>query len=240
VTTGTLNKGSFPEPEVNTMKSKLTMGLLASAVFVARAETNSAPIRPDRISLYEVPLVCPAAPEIGCGSRSKPILLQLEREKSVDEAWLNRQGTLLVIVWKPETKPKERTATFKSVTEKEELKARELSGAARDKALKDFLSHEGWHRGGDVDRLSEEEAGIMAARLVRRIQAKVSISDEIAKTLQGEFTELFKRRLTGQDVNDSTSEERVRGILSSHLSAKDVTLLEDTLPHNLRPLPGEK
>ena len=34
----------------------------------------------ERVSIYRVPLVCPAAPSIGCGSKSKPILLELESQ----------------------------------------------------------------------------------------------------------------------------------------------------------------
>ena len=81
---------------------------IASLVCVGTTQgvTSRTNIPPDRISFYEVPLVCPAAPEIGCGSRSKPILLQLEREEAVAEAWLNRPGTVIAVVWKPETKQK--------------------------------------------------------------------------------------------------------------------------------------
>src|SRR5213593_2934018 len=52
-----------------------------------------------RLSFYEVPLVCPAAPQIGCGSASKPLLLELERSDVVSQAWLNRAGTIMAIVW---------------------------------------------------------------------------------------------------------------------------------------------
>src|SRR5882672_7314968 len=113
--------------------NKVLLAVAVSGLFcvrMARAETNKTIISPERLTFYEVPLVCPAAPEIGCGSRSKPILLQLERENTVAEAWLNRPGTILAIVWKPETNRKERAATFEAVTKKEQLKARELNGAA--------------------------------------------------------------------------------------------------------------
>ncbi len=214
-------------------------GLLC--VTMARAETNDTAISPGRLTFYEVPLVCPAAPEIGCGSRSKPILTQLEREKPVAEAWLNRPGTIIAIVWKPESKRKERTAAFKAVSEKEELKSRELNGSERKKAFKDFLARDGWHRGSDVDRLSEEEAGIIAARLVGRIQAKVSVSEEKAKSLRADFTDIFKRRFLGTQAKDELdTEERLLSVLRSHLEEKDVALLKETLPRSLRPLPGEK
>src|SRR6266446_421878 len=143
------------------MKTKLTVitvGGLLWAWPTAAATTNAVKIiAPARISLYEVPLVCPAAPQIGCGSRSKPILLALEREAAVAEAWLNRAGTVMAVVWKPEAKRRERAATLRAIIKKEEFEARELSGTAKKKALKDFLSGDGWLQGRDVDRLSEEE-----------------------------------------------------------------------------------
>jgi hypothetical protein len=37
-------------------------------------------------------LVCGAAPSIGCGSRAKPLLADLERQVPINEAWLNRNG----------------------------------------------------------------------------------------------------------------------------------------------------
>src|SRR5262245_40696031 len=54
---------------------------------------------PDVLTFYSVPFTCPAAPEIGCGSLAKPILLELERVSGIKEAWLNRAGTQLAIVW---------------------------------------------------------------------------------------------------------------------------------------------
>ena len=64
----------------------------------AFAEDTKIAVKTDRVSLLEVPLRCEAAPEIGCGSRSKPILLELERESIIREAWLNDTGTVLAVV----------------------------------------------------------------------------------------------------------------------------------------------
>jgi hypothetical protein len=91
-----------------------------------------------------------------------------------------------------------------------------------------------------VDRLSEEEAGIIAARLVKRIERKVSISEEKAKALRAEFTEVFKRRFIGPNNDEQNAEEQLLAVLRAHLEEKDVTLLKETLPRNMRPLPGEK
>src|SRR6266571_4004008 len=112
------------------MKTNLAVITVAGLLWPwpAGAETTHAArvIAPDRISLYEAPLVCPAAPQIGCGSRSKPILLALEREPAVAEAWLNRAGTVMAVVWKAEAKRKDRTSALDAISKKEELRAREL------------------------------------------------------------------------------------------------------------------
>src|SRR5260370_23948658 len=59
----------------------------------------------DNVAFYKVPLMCHAAPGIGCGSLSKPVLLDLESKPIVKEAWLDRQGKTLAIVWNGGTGP---------------------------------------------------------------------------------------------------------------------------------------
>ena len=228
------------------MKKTLTALIVGSLMCMSWALAQTSPPVPgtsqaQRISLYEVPLVCPAAPQIGCGSRSKPILLALEQQAGVAEAWLNRSGTMIAIVWKPEARRKARTSAFKAVSEKEGFHARELNGAAKKKALKDFLSGQGWFRGREVDRLSEEEAGIIAGRLVRRIQAKVTVTDETAKALRTEIADVFNRRFTGDQADTEPNlEAQLLKVLRAHLNEIDVARLQETLPRNLRPSPGEK
>src|SRR5438477_10656694 len=84
------------------------------------------------VSVYQVPWRCPAALQIGCGSHAKPILLQLEQNAGVSEAWLNRQGTVVAVVWKPDAKRKARQSAEKML---KEGKASKLRGEAQGKAL---------------------------------------------------------------------------------------------------------
>src|SRR5258708_37955485 len=51
------------------------------------------------LTFYDAALVCGAAPAIGCGSRAKPLLIDLERQTAIEEAWLNQAGTIVAIVW---------------------------------------------------------------------------------------------------------------------------------------------
>src|SRR5215471_14840387 len=81
-------------------------------------------------SVFQVPWQCPAAPAIGCGSHAKPILLQLERDASVREAWLNRRGTMVAVVWNPDAKKRARREVEKTLKEQ---KASKLSGGEQAK-----------------------------------------------------------------------------------------------------------
>src|SRR6059058_5247994 len=107
------------------MKTHLVlMSALLYATLASAAENAAAATR-DRISVFKVPLVCPAAPQIGCGSASKPILLDLERQPGVLEAGLNRAGTIISVVWKPDSDAETRS---KVATDMKEDRAIELQG----------------------------------------------------------------------------------------------------------------
>src|SRR2546423_8325682 len=157
----------------------LAGGLLYAPLASAAEDAAAAPA--DRISVFKAPLVCPEAREIGGGSASKPILLDLEQQPGVLEAWLNRAGTRIAVVWKPES---DASARSKIVAELKEDHAIELDGKPRDEAVNDFLSGKGWYRGADVDRLSEEEADVIAARVGRRGEAKTAFGQDKTERLQ--------------------------------------------------------
>src|SRR5438874_11757547 len=129
------------------MKTHLTAvlasGLLYAPFASGTENANATAVTADRVSVFKAPLVCPAAPQIGCGSASKPILLDLERQPGVIEAWLNRAGTMIAVVWKPDSDAEMR----RNVTaELKEDHATEIKGESRDEGLKGFLSGKGWDR----------------------------------------------------------------------------------------------
>src|SRR5438132_5985671 len=189
------------------MKTHLVLMSALLYATLASAAENAAAATVDRISVFKVPLVCPAAPQIGCGSASKPILLDLERQPVVLEAWLNRAGTIITDVWKPDSDAETRRNV---AAELKEDHAAELEGKSRDDAVKDFLSGKGWYRGADVDRLSEEEADIIAARLVRSVQAKSALTKDKAEGLQRAFADTLRKDLTGKSVGPNHLEDIAR------------------------------
>ena len=197
------------------------------------------------VSFYRVPLVCPAAPEIGCGSASKPLLLELERAKAVSQAWLNRAGTILAVVWSDQSTPEQRAGTIEAFRKDRQMTLDEVNGSANQQVLNEFRSGSGWYRGAQVDRLSEEEAGIIAARLVRRVQAKTTVPPEKATALQLAITEALKKRFTDNKVKQEqnallNSGDGLQQAVGEYLDKEQIPILKEAIASGLRPLPNEK
>jgi copper chaperone CopZ len=192
--------------------------------------------RADQVSVFKVSLVCPAAPHLGCGSASKPILLDLEKQQGVREAWLNRAGTTIAVVWRSDAD----TEMRRNVTaELKEDQATEMQGESRDEAVKDFLSGKGWYRGADVDRLSEEEAGIIAARLVRRVQTKVPLTGAKAEGLQRALADAFKKLFISGKISDKAEPFRLKDVAGQYLDEEQIKILKEVIDRGVRPLPNE-
>jgi hypothetical protein len=222
------------------MKTNLIAVLASGLLYppLAGAAENAATRSPDQISVFKAPLVCPAAPQIGCGSASKPILLDLEKQTGVAEAWLNRAGTIIAVVWKPDANAEARSHV---AAELKEDRATEMQGTSRDEAVKDFLSGKGWYHAADVDRLSEEEADIIAARLVRWVQAKTGLPKDKAEAMQRAFSNTLRKDLTGK----STGPNRLEEIARQYLDGEQIKILkqaikdEEAVENGEKPLPKE-
>ena len=224
--------------------TRMLLALLAVCASARAEDTKTAPKSPspDRLSVFQVPLQCTAAPQIGCGSRAKPMLLELERDSNVSEAWLNRAGTKIAVVWKPESKAKARRSVATKLKEQE---ATEIKGKPRDEAITEFLSGNGWYRGADVDRLSEEEAGIIAVRLVKRVEAKTTLPEEKAEALRHALADALKKRFTDDKTKQDQdallkSEDGFQQIAGQYLDKDQIPILKEALASGLRPLPNEK
>ena len=138
-----------------------------------------------------------------------------------------------------------RAKTVQSVLKKKGLTPTELDDKAREKELKSFLSGDAWYHGVEVDRLSKQEAEIIAARLVRRTQADTELSDEKAKALEAELMKVFKRRFTlNPDKPERTTrkqrEEQLLKVARQHLDEKGIAAFQKANAKRWRPQPGEK
>jgi len=142
------------------------------------------------IAFYDVPLVCGAAPAIGCGSRAKPLLMDLEQRTAIKEAWLNRAGTIVAIVWSGPVRTEE---VAKPVFERHEIQYRER-GDDR-KTTGSFRSEGTWLRGAEVDRLSLEEAREIAETSVSAAARERLVSVEEAAQIKSDIEAYFREEL---------------------------------------------
>jgi hypothetical protein len=217
---------------------------LFSALF-AFAEDSKVQPEDSRISLFSVPLKCEAAPEIGCGSRSKPILLELQRQPDIAEAWLKGTGVVLAVVWVKDSERQSRVEVVESILKRNGAAATELNGKDRETELRNFASREDWYRGAEVDQLSRREATIIASRLIRRVRAKSALSTEQATTLENSLVDAITRWLTESTDNPDRVLEKQRlteevfKVARANLDENGVVALEEAIAIGYRPQPED-
>lgn len=196
--------------------------LLASTMSWTQTST-SRDISSDQVSFYSVPLACPAVRNLGCGSAAKPVLLALEKKDTIREAWLDHPGATLAIVWKRDVDSSRRTAELQSISDEHGISLHELSGAQRAQDLKSFESRQGWYRGAEVDRLSEEEAMAIVDRLILRAGAKAPTIVGKAEKLKVDIAQVIRERLTSCDSTECRASYRRR---LEETARKDLTETE--------------
>jgi len=140
------------------------------------------------ITFYDVPLVCGAAPAIGCGSRGKPLLMDLERQFAIEEAWLNRAGTIVAIVWSEAAQTAE---VAKPIFKKREVRYKER----RDDRPISFQKEGSRFRGAEVDRLSQEEAREIAETSVAAAARDGLVSPAEAAQIKSDIEAYFREEL---------------------------------------------
>ena len=172
----------------------------------------------ERIGFYRVSLDCEAAPAIGCGCRAKPVLASLDQEASIREAHLSRTGTVLAVVWRDPKSARDKTNRVESILSEAGVSAQEvLEVAQREALLTEFCSRTNWYGVDVVDRLSEEEANVIADRFVRRTAAKVELRSLTAEALKHAIADACARVLTINPPN--SPEARARRIAEAAVDA---------------------
>ncbi len=196
------------------MKKIFKVNLLLSAVVLLAVCLFCETTKSQAITFYDVALVCDAVPEIGCGSRAKPVLLEMEKNRSIKEAWLNRGGTLYAIVWADKDKTKQ---IAKPIFEKYKVKFKKLNGQEAEKLFSAFRETGKWYRGAEVDKLSIEEAGIIAKEVVTFGLKDKLLSEQEASTIKTEIenylkTELVKVRAVNELSDNEKTEQFKKGL----------------------------
>jgi hypothetical protein len=156
------------------------------------------------ITFYKTPLVCNAAPTIGCGSRAKPVLLEMEKNPAVKEAWLNRTGTMVAVVWKDKAQT---LGVAGPIFKENSVGFTELKEADAAPYLKTFRKAGLWYHGGDVDRLSREEASTIATTAIKfALENKLITQDEATK-IRTDAEAYFNKELVKIRTNQQLNED---------------------------------
>lgn len=196
-------------------------------------------VSPDRVSFFEVPLECGAAEGLGCGSAAKPILTELTGNPEITDARINYPGTVLAVVWKEPGSRKD--SEVEALFDRNRSSAAVLRGDAREKALKQYRSDQ-WYGAAEVDRLSEQEARVIASRLVNRAKPRLGASPERLAALTEDLTAVFARGLKGNDEGCDTGgeiEQELVKAASKYLNAEQLAELRKAGEKGVMALPGE-
>jgi mercuric ion binding protein len=204
------------------------------------ATVLDAPVSPERVSFFEVPLECGASEGLGCGSASKPVLKALDRDPKVKDAKINHAGTVLAVVWNDPEQAVSGAATVEAAFKARDLETTLLRGPARDRALQEYGSGR-WYGAAEVDRLSERESQVIAARLVARAKARLELAPEkleaLTKDLSGGIAAILTRD-KGEECARDPFEELTK-IASKHLNQRQLAELRKAAEQGAGALPGE-
>ncbi len=196
------------------------LGIAPSALHAQRSNVYSLDLNTE-VSFFEVPLVCNAAPNIGCGSKAKFILSDLMQDDAVNEAWLNRTGTMIAVVWNPAVSSNMRGAAVDSVFTRHGLPIVHADKAVHGNLAASFATRTNWYKGSEVDKLSIEEAGVIADKIItpltkavsfRREEDKLSLREDIKNIIQNCFLNIRSyRELDAQMYQRLENEIRLAG-----------------------------
>jgi hypothetical protein len=191
-----------------------------------------------RVSFYSAGLVCKAAPKIGCGSKAKPVLLALSGNSHVDGAWLDEAGTRVAIAWKPKMKPLS-VDQLNAVIDPYGIVLEPVVDASRTALVTSFASNRGWYDSTSVDRLSEQEAGVIAARLVRRIAARAKVDTQQAEQLRAAFERTFRDRFT-KNVSTGDMAAQLVSAAEPFVDKQTLVAVRESVDLGYRPLASEE
>lgn len=193
-------------------------------------------VREERLDFFEVALVCPAAPKIGCGGRAKPALRALLGHHRIEAAWLNESGTRIAIAWRNAS---ERLSLddLDDLLTPHGLSVRAIGRDARDGLLAAAKSTR-WYDSESVDELSDREAAIIGARFVSRIAARTPLTEQQRSQLSRAISDVFRARFRGERHGDIG--DLLREAVKAYVDGAVARALDDAIALGHRPVEGEE
>lgn len=162
-----------------------------------------------KITFYEAPLVCSADPSIGCGSKAKFLLADLEHNAdAVEDAWLNKKGTAIAVKWKDNVPVSKRTQIIAAVCSKHDMEVVPVADPQAAVYVNTFRDGSFWYKSNEVDNLSREEAAFIAQKTIASYKTRGLVKDSFAKQFQADiekiYRDLFLSLTSYKDLNTET------------------------------------
>jgi len=206
----------------------------ASALAV-KDPANTADVA-ERVTLFQVPLTCPAVKGLGCGGKARPFMAGLEKRTEVAEAWLNHPGTLLAVVWKEPQQSAHASGLVGSLFKAKGLSVTALAGSPLAVALQDFAARSGWYRGQDVNRLSEQEGLVFTERMAKRVESRTKLAAAASTALRADLRKFCIDWLVGQGGRET---KVLLDLAAKYLDPAQRRVYEVALKEGFQALPGE-
>ncbi len=157
----------------------------------------------ERVTLFQVPLMCPAVKGLGCGGKARPFMADLEKQPEVAEAWLNHPGTALGVVWKEPQTHAHAITVVASLFQHKGLSVTALEGEPLNDALQALAARAQWYRGQDVNKLSEQEGLVFTERMAKRMESRTRLSPASSTALRADLRKFCIGWLVGQGGRDT-------------------------------------
>jgi hypothetical protein len=98
----------------------------------------------------------------------------------------------------------------------------------------------GWHRGAEVDRLSQQEAHMIADRLLGRLVAKAPSAKPKAATLRPTLVEAIAQLLVGSCSSLEVWRDNITATARQHLTPAELSAQEKAMELGYRPIGDER
>lgn len=148
------------------------------------------------ITFYSVPLVCFAAPDIGCGSMTKPLFMAAQQVKEIKAIWLDRPGTHIAIEWNGVADTSEQEGIIRPLLAKYAIQAAPVEDTMKVRALSESLGLPGkWYKGMEIDELSREEAGVIAGDVVKPALTAGLLTLKESDGIKADITAYYRKDL---------------------------------------------
>lgn len=160
------------------------------------------------VSFYEAPLVCHAAPSIGCGSKAKFMLVDLEKYKdAVEGAWLNKTGTVVAVKWNAATTDSKQNEIINLVSTSHSIELNPITSTEANNYAKTFPNSNQWFKSKEVDKLSKEEAQIIAKNTIVGYKKDGLVKASFEKQFQTDIAKIYENLfLSISSYKDLTTE----------------------------------